>query len=329
MINVDNDQNLLHVNDIVDKTKLDIILGSQKSIDSFLLEFNEILIDKETNLPKQCNDGINEKTLLNDFISIAEIMMQIQIYKCILPYGKILPVNKLRIEENNILDVLNSIPNDPYSYDEEFIIKVKDNFDIVKEYSNNILSVLESIINNKNLYDNNFISKLEEINNIIKKYEYYRYLYNSQKRGNNFIKINEFLGKLDLLIQKNKFNDIIECFYEIQNYRKNFKNDLNKIICIQQLVNKIIINLKELLEFYKKIAYSAANILTYDINYCLKLIYGPKNDENLYQCCIKMLSSEFEKVFKSNIYVQYMYQINKLYQHAAALSDKLTIILSM
>jgi hypothetical protein len=303
----------------------DIII---ESIDNFLLEGTKILIDYKTNLPKEYNDGININLFFIDCIDIAEFVMEVQKYICIIPYGKTLPVKKGKIEESNILEILNLIPDNLYLYDKQFIIKIKDDFDIVKEYGNNIMLVLNSMIHNKILYDHKFIIEIEKVYNIMIYYENCRDMYNKQKNGYTFVKIENFLSELENIqkIQINKMNYIIECFYKIQNIRNKNENDVKSIL---EFINLIITNLKEALQYYKQISYTATNLLISDIDYYIKRCYGSIISNEINECCIQILSNEVENIFKSNIHIKYIDQINKLYQHSCSLSDKLTILLSM
>jgi hypothetical protein len=308
------------------KTKMDIIL---ESIDNFLLEFNKILIDKETNLPKKYNDGIDEKQIMNDLMKTDEFAMDAQIIKSLVPYGNSLSVKKGKIEGNAILEMLDYIPKDTYLYDDKFINNIKEDYDIIKEYSNNILKMLVSMINNKKLYDEKFIINIENLYNIIKQYDNFIYVCKAQKSGLLCFKTDKIFNELKINreIQKSSLNAIIDCFYKIQGCRNNLYNDFYNILSLLTIIDE---KCSYILDYYKKISHNIAVSLTYD-PYILayRHHYKLKDCKKFNECCIEMLSNSFEKLFKSDINIKYIDQINILYQHSIALFDKLTIILSI
>jgi hypothetical protein len=278
----------------------EIIIASKKSIDSFILEASKILMDGESNLPIKYNDGINEKQIINNFMSMGEMLMDTQVYKCMLSHYN------SDIIGNNIVEILDLIKSYPYLCGDEF-----NNTDLLKIIENKYINIDD-------------ISEVTEFIKIMRQYEYYK-LY---KEGKHLLNKNIILTELQNIrkVQENRIMSIIKYFYDIQN------NKMNNIQYIILLINNIIKICAEALNFYENISYNISLLLTDELNCCIKQFCKSIkiNAKKCDTCSIDILSNNFEKQLKSDINIKNnIDQINKLYKYSIALSDKLTVIFNI
>jgi hypothetical protein len=272
----------------------DFVEALHKSIDSFLLATYKML-------PKE-NNGIDVEQILYYFISKSKIIFEKEQNKCIHPYGDILYIKKKAnlSYEKSILEILNLIISNENSYDEEFIIKIKKDYNKMEEYRY-CEYICDRLLNEPEKFKKINISELQNIQ----------------------------------VLNKNNLDHIVTYFYEIETMRNILEQNYDFIIIksialyIESLINIIITNCYKASIFYKKMTSIGANLITCELRNHISQnnYYNSITSDSIYfdNYCMEILSNEFEKLF--DIYNESIDKIKIFYQHAIALSDKLKIIL--